>query len=262
MTMSNSSLPQFIILEFDDASELFVEDIRIVDGELQKKIAGAWIPVTESLAALLDTIAAAAAAAQTTANGAVAVNTSQQTQINSIITVNNNQNTRLDDLEDWQSDVDLSIAGLNAQVISLDSRVDALEAAIGTGLNWSHELNFATSQHSFRLGGSGAGWTGGFGWYFDSNGLEITRSGLALENQITHVRVQIIPTGSLTSAPYFSVNGSDDALWKHNGINFNSYGWARVPNRDYSSFTLNFAGSGNAYLYRVLFLGRGVNPFI
>jgi len=125
------------IIEFDDASDLFVEDIRIVGRDLQKKIGGAWITVTSSLATILNSIeaiannaAAAAATAQSTANNALTV-------ANGAVTVNNTQNTRLNNLEsDVNSIMTVDIPQINLTLADHELRIDALEAALAGGTTW------------------------------------------------------------------------------------------------------------------------------
>jgi len=271
MTLDNSTPPVFTIIEYDNASDIYVEDIRILDGELQKKIGGAWIPVTESLNALLDTIAAAAAAAQTTANSAVATNTAQQTQINSIITVNNLQNTRLDDLEDWKADAELSIAGLNAQVISLDSRVDALEAAAVNNSYWSQTFNFLIDDGGWVAAG-GETYAAGQGWQSE-NGLgtlEIRLPSLfAKDGRITHMKLRLRADNALGSLPNtyeirFPFDGDiGNGYVVSTGTTENF--WYKVKNIDENYLyviRIDMAVGAIDYTLReVQFLGKGNNPF-
>lgn len=260
------------ILEYDDAADLeFVQDIRILDGELQKKIGGAWIAVTESLAALLDSIAAAAAAAQSTATGAVTTNIAQQAQINSAITVNNLQNTRLDDLEDFQADAELSIAGLNAQVISLDSRVDALEANAANSAYWSETFNFITSDGGW-VAANGETYAAGQGWQSE-NGLgtlEIRLPGLfAGDGRITHMKLRLradvglgnLPNTYLIKFPFDGDEGNGYVAGTGTTLNF----WYKVKNIDENYLyviRIDMAiGAVDYTLREVQFLGKGDNPF-
>lgn len=129
--VSNNFNLVFVIIEFDELSDLFVEDVRIIDRELQKKIGGVWITVTDSLATILNSIEttannalAAAAAAQATANNA-------QTIANGAVTVNNTQNTRLNNIENDIEDLELDAAAQAVTLANHEIRIDALEASMG-----------------------------------------------------------------------------------------------------------------------------------
>lgn len=127
----------YIVLEFADASELVgVEDIQYVGGVLQKKIGGVWINVVD-IAGLIAPVqttannaAAAAVAAQSTANNALTV-------ANGAVTVNNTQNTRLNNLEsDVNSIMTVDIPQINLTLADHEARIDALEAALAGGMTW------------------------------------------------------------------------------------------------------------------------------
>lgn len=164
---------EWVVIEFDDISELFVEDIRIVGRELQKKIGGAWITVTDSLATILNQIEAIANNALATAQGAVTVNTNQQSQINSIISVNNSQQTqinnhetRIDSLEEQVTEIiTLDIPQINSTLANHEARLDALEAAMGVSDVWAHVFDFKNVGSSNWLIGANTTFAAGIGFY-------------------------------------------------------------------------------------------------
>lgn len=142
-TIGSTTSLNWTIIEFDDASELFVEDIRIQGRELQKKIGGAWITVTDSLASILNQIesiainaAAAAAAAQNTANNA-------QTIASGAVTVNNAQNIQL--------------ASIGVTLNDHEARIEALEAAVAQGSWDGYPLGQVTDTGLNPAGGRYSG---------------------------------------------------------------------------------------------------------
>jgi len=258
MTMNNSSLPQFIILEFDDASELFVQDIRIVDGELQKKIAGAWIPVTESLADLLDAIAAAAAAAQVDANTALTQNIAQQTQINTAVTVNNLQNTRLDVIENNIDDIDLSIAGINAAIVPLT-----------IGGTWYHEFDFLVDDWGWNMT-AGMVYASGDGFLKPSG---VTSGALSLPSKIIiDGRVQMCSMwirnagGGLSDMTWNITPDNDNCNYRLSGSALLNQEWCKSPDAaaPYAP-SVAFANAPSGvpfYIVKLIFMGRGsFDPF-
>lgn len=136
---NNATQVNVTVIEFENAEDLFVQDIRYDSAtrEIQKKIAGVWITVTDSLAVTLNAIqaiannaAAAAAAAQSTANNALTV-------ANGAVTVNNTQNNRLNSLEnDVNSIMTVDIPQINLTLADHETRIDALEAAIAGANTW------------------------------------------------------------------------------------------------------------------------------
>ena len=260
-TINAATRINITVIEYEDESQLFVEDIRIVGRDLQKKIGGAWITVTDSLATILNSIeaiannaAAAAAAAQSTANNALTV-------ANGAVTVNNTQNTRLNNLESDVDDLQLSVAQHNLDIASLDSRMDAVESlqavlAFGGVWAWYHDLTAAAG--GYVLGSAGAGWTSGQGWISDSNGLQILYNPeLLYQNQVTHIQCAVVYTGSPTGTSAWKVDGGDRASFRYAGVGNVSYGWYRLPNRANQQLTIEFEGSGNFKLIGLKYLGRG-----
>ena len=265
-TCSHRQTVNVTILEYDNAEDLFVEDIRIVDGELQKKIGGAWIPVTESLAALLDTIAAAASAAQTTANTATSTNTTQQTQINSIITVNNTQNTRLTNLESFQSDAELSFLGIQAQLDNHESRIDALEAtalAITPLEFWYKEWSFLSSASGWTS--PTAPWVSGQGFVYDSAFRLQLLSETLFDNRITHMKLNVRKyTGGFGTATIEWVNTTGFAVIRMSGGTLLNSVWTQVGNLDSQPNIPDFLisnFSGEIRVEGIKLLGRGSNIF-
>lgn len=127
------------ILEWDNADDLFIQDVRYLDGVLQKQLGGVWFDVVdiEALLAPIQSLAAsantAAANALTVANNAASVNAAQQTTIN-------NHEARLDTLEDTVSDlVTIDIPQINLTIADHETRIDALEAAGGSSGDWAGE---------------------------------------------------------------------------------------------------------------------------
>jgi hypothetical protein len=122
------------IIEWDNAEDLFVQDIRFDNGtrELEKKIGGVWITVDDSLADVLSAIQTIANNAAATANNAAAAAAAAQTTANGAVTVNNTQNTRLASLEsDVNSIVNVDIPQINLMLADHETRIDALESGTG-----------------------------------------------------------------------------------------------------------------------------------
>jgi len=264
------------VIEYEDAEDLFVEDIRIIDEELQKRIGGVWITVTESLKALFDAVQAAAAAAQATANGAVSVNTSQQTQINSIITVNNNQNIRLLELEVSDAAQNLQIAQINTINNTQTARLDNIDiinnyqnnllSDLAQGGVWSWFINFRDTQGSFSVAGLDGYWVSGQGFFSENGSLNIESSNFIRQNQITHININVT-VNNQTGVPNvrFRVNGSPSLAMVSNSSGGNERdGWIRVDNLPYDlPIAIEvIATNCNVALRTANFLGRGFdNPF-
>lgn len=265
------------IIEFDDASELnFVEDVRIVGRELQKKIAGAWITVSDSLATILNAIeaiannaASAASAAQSTANNALTV-------ASGAVTVNNTQNTRLTNLEnDVEQIVDIDIPQINLTLADHETRIDALEAAVGgespyfDGGVWSHTFDWTL--------GSQLGWTGvdmtyvnGFGWNLSNVGadgfLNLPTVDI-IDSRITHIKLELFrqTSGTGTLLVEFPLGASTEQIFELTGGGTLDMRWYKVPNFP-SIYTPRFKfmppNSTGHQIKRALFIGRGDNPFL
>lgn len=255
-----------------------VQDVRYLDGTLEKQIDGTWSEIVD-----IDGLLAP------------------------IISVNNTQNTRLDNLEFSVNllessdaaqqlqidDLELSVAGLNAQVGILDGRLDTAESDIDdlqlsvAGLNatlgilagnvdsllartdvldfggawaWIHEFESTNGGYVAGINGS---YVSSVGWEPNTNGLDMEQAAHQIrENQVTHMKATIVfnaaPTGTLT----WSVNGGETGLISYNGIGVESYGWLRVRNENSADFILEFSGAGDYTLKSLEYLGRGTDiPF-
>jgi len=166
---------QYVILEFEDASELFVEDIRINAGELQKKIGGVWINVTDSFQSIIANLQTQVSSALTQAATALTAANNAQTTANSAVTINNNQNVRLNALESDVEDLELDAA---AQAITLndhESRIDTLEAASGGTAIWNtYSKDLRLSAGNWAV--SNGSWISGQGFVASFDGSPITIS--------------------------------------------------------------------------------------
>lgn len=273
MTRSERQTINITIIEWDELEDLFVQDIRVLsDGTLQKKIGGVWIDVSIDLATLfadmqsdINAAAAAAAAAQTTANTATTVNSSQAAQITAINAVNTAQGVRLDD-------IDLSIAGLNAQVIDHENRIDILEANSVNSQYWSETFNFIASDGGWLADGSDASYASGQGWQSE-NGLGtlvIRHPSLAgFDGRITHMKLRLRADNALGALP----NNYQIAFPYDGGVGNGSVGgtgttgnyWYKVENSDesylYQIRIFMRLGAVDFTLREAQFLGKGDNPF-
>lgn len=274
LTINASSRLMFTIIEYDNIEDLFVEAVRISGEELQQKIGGTWITVSDSLKTLFDAVQATANTALTNANTAIATNATQTSQIAAIVTVNTAQaaslvalDGRLDTVEtDLNSliTVDIPQLALNdaahaADLFNLNQLVDA---GFSNGV-WSHNHGFTGGDGGYVLGSAGTGYSAGVGWISDSNGLEIVQMTSNIrENQLTHVKVTVVYNSAPTGTPEFQINGGAMANIGYNGVGVFSYGWYRVPNDNVDDIIINFAGSGDFKLIGANYLGRGNdNPF-
>lgn len=263
------------IIEFDDASDLFVEDIRIFEGELQKKIGGIWLNVTDSLEAILNSISAtasaalaAAAAAQATADGAVTVNTSQSTQITALQTGLGDANLAIDALDIRLTSIeDVDIPQINTTLANHESRLDALEAA-SANLPWSIIFDFKVDDWDWVAAG-GETWNSSNGW-MSANGsgeIHIYRADLISDQRVTHMKLWWrAATGSYpqTYNAAFSDLATGGGLYVA-GIGTLFAGWVKVPQNDgYQNCQIKIVaadGIADFQLEKVQFLGLGVDPF-
>lgn len=240
----------------------FVEDVRIVGRELQKKINGAWITVTDSLATILNAIESTANNALAAANSAIATNNTQQTQINSIITVNNQQNTRLTNLESFRTDAELELAQLALTVANHETRIDALEAETADIPSWVQEYNFLSNSH----GWVGTTWTSGQGFVFSGDLNLILPGKTVFDSRIRFVEVRtrrFDGASPLNSSALFG-GGSDFTNIKTTSPNLLNINWIKVPNLDFEYVPTLFleALGANTRLEYMRIVGVGTfNPF-
>lgn len=249
------------VIEFDDASDLFVEDIRIVGRELQKKIGGAWITVTTSLATILNSIeaiannaAAAAAAAQSTANNALTV-------ANGAVTVNNTQNTRLNNLENDVDDImTIDIPQINLTLANHESRIDALEVTavnLGFGGAWAWIHDFTVGSYYVAASGT---YSAGNGWISAGGLISLTYGAVRIiENQITHAEIEVQVTAAGSTLEWSVDNGVTWILVPTSGVG--TYrSWARIGNQwagDFFNFRVRYGVGTGITLKHIRYLGRG-----
>lgn len=264
--IGNGTQMRYTILEYANASDLYVEDVRIVGRELQKKIAGAWVTVTDSLATILNGIETLAINAQTTANSAVSVNSSQQTQINTATTTNNTQNTRLNALEASQATQDGQIDSLNIVTANHGTRIGALEVSMAVLDN----QEFFYKEWSFLSSASGwssptASWVSGQG-FVGSGAFRMQYAATTLnDNRVTHMKLFIRRmSGGFGTATIEWVNTPDFAVIRMSGGTLLNHEWVKVPNQtnqpNLADFLIsNF--SGEMRIEGIKLLGRGLNLF-
>lgn len=276
--VSNNFNLVFVIIEFDELSDLFVEDVRIIDRELQKKIGGVWITVTDSLATILNSIEttannalAAAAAAQATANNA-------QTIANGAVTVNNTQNTRLNNIENDIEDLELDAAAQAVTLANHETRIDALEASMGSdspyflGGVWSVDYTWSDASPTvilpFTLDQGIYTSLGIASDFSPAPNIASVFSTAVRNNQVTHVGVKLIALGH-TNPMNIKVTINDAS-----GVGFSAsfvqtsfvsgehIFWMRVPN---STALFKIEAEGNNadrfYMRGLRVLGRGTAPF-
>lgn len=268
------------IIEFDDVSALFVEDIRIFEGELQKKIGGVWVAVTDSFESIIASLqsqvsaaAANAAAAVSTANNALSI-------AQGAVNVNNAQNIRLNDLEMFQEDAELSLSQLSLSVNDHEARIDALEASSGgsseyfTGGVWSENYTWSDAGINgvppFSITDGVAASLGVASNFSPSPNKAGVVFSPVRNNQITHVGIKLIRLGhtnpmlinvdinGITTNGFYATFDQDVAAAGEHII------WLRVPNlvSDGIIITAESQNSDRFYLRGLILLGRGLNPFI
>lgn len=273
-----NTIVTYTIVEFEDSSDLFVEDVRIFEGELQKKIGGIWIAVTDSFEAIIQSLQSQVSAAAANAAAAVSTANNALTIAQGAVNVNNTQNTRLTELENFQEDAELSLSQLSLTVNDHESRIDALEAASGVSspyLNfgvWSQEFSWSDAQISgiapFTLG-LGSLTSLGIAATIESFPQVVVNFSPIINNQITHVAAKIIRLGHTNPIEVqIEVNGLDESRGRLRQVT-GSAGvhdvWCRFPNVGASSgmtIQLQSANGDRFYLNGFKFIGRGSNPFI
>jgi len=232
------------IIEFDDVSQLFVEDIRIFEGELQKKIGGIWLNVTDSFEAIINSIQATANAALTTANNAQTIANNAYTlaqtadnKASNAQTVNNTQNTRLNTLESDVDDLELSVGQHQLTLDNHESRIDALEAAASGGSSWGG-YKFGAITHLEAVPSFGYYSTTNvyqssspIGWLPDAgNQVEVRLTNGMRYGSAVHVRVQVEVLGGSGDLFYGSVNdGEEQVLVQSTTSGNRSFAWINVP---------------------------------
>lgn len=259
-----------VIIEFDELSDIFVEDIRISGGELQKKIGGVWIDVTDSFEAIITSLQSQITNAQNTANSALTI-------ANGAVTVNNAQTTRLNALEEFQEDAELELAQNALDHSVFDSRLDALEASSGDS---SPYLDFGVWSHQFTWNDANIHGISPFTLDLGSLvslGIAATTESFPQvvinfspieNNQITHISAQLIRLGHTNPMEIqIEISGADESRGRLNQVSGASGihdVWCRFPNIGAAqgfSVQLQSANSDRFYLNGLKFIGRGTNPF-
>lgn len=260
---------QWVVIEFDEISSIFVEDVRIAGRELQKKIGGVWITVSDSLNALFDSIDSQIASI-------ISVNNTQASQITSIQSVNSTQNTRLNalearatDLETFQEDAELSLAQNALTLIDHEDRIAALEAASGESAYftegvWAQNFNFRDGEFGFTA--TAMSWTNGVGYNFNSDASIGLPTVNILDSRITHVIAKFFRNGVgsdtvLMQFPSLTLQGQ---LVRTTGggaidtriVKVANFGAIYTPRLYFSNVSASHS------LKELTFLGRGSNPFI
>jgi len=262
-----------IIIEFDELEDLFVQDIRIVGRDLQKKIGGAWITVTDSLATILNQIEAIANNALTVANGAVAVNATQTSQINSVISVNNTQNTRLTSLESDVNDImTVDIPQINLTLADHEARIAALEAATSGGGSWA---GYKFGQITHILTDPSFGYyspTGNVyqssspqGWLPDgSNEVAINLTNGMRYGAAVHARISASLHGGVAGLFYVSVNGGEEqAMVQSSTSGSQFFAWLNLPTTPTTEMSIVVRHASSNFLWTqtgVTLLFLTINP--
>lgn len=261
--ISSASTIRYTILEFEDSSELFIEDIRIFGGQLQKKIGGAWIPVSDSFEAIIsnlqgqiNSLNGLVTVAQSTANAA-------QTTANGAVTMNNTQNTRLAAIETWQDNADIRFSTIDAINTNQQTRIEQLEdkvSVLSFGNVWAWFHDFEVNQFTYAVTGSGT-YLPGVGFLSVSGDLRIDYTAETIqENQISHIQATIIYDNVVgTPIVRFSTNGTDYGVIAFRGEGVESKGWLRVPNMSVQQFlSIRFEGVNCDFILKEFrYLGRG-----
>jgi hypothetical protein len=264
ITLAAGQTIDITIIEYGDISQLFVEDVRYLDGVIEKKLGGVWLDVVDIDALLAPIQAQAAAAAvaaanaQTTANNAAIVNAAQQTTINNHTSQIAGHETRLDDIET------LDIPQINLTLADHEARIDALESE--TSEQWVQEYDFVEIAN---------GWTGAThhaqAFPFDSNAgfeaggaMNLFRMATTIkDSRIAYMRLEIFggAIGGLTDFDAAFAGSSQSAI----GLTTTTttINWVKVDNQNvsYNASIAILGASSNARLRKVTFYGRGFNPF-
>jgi hypothetical protein len=261
------------IIEWDNAEDLFVQDIRFDSGtrELEKKIGGVWITVDDSLADVLNAIQTIANNAAATASNAAAAAAAAQTTANGAVTVNNTQNTRLTSLESDVGDLQLSVSQINITIADHEARIDALESVqsgwsgFGLGQISFGDMNpsvtdFYSNTNSFD------GTVGQRGWVPDGNNqIEYWLGNGARFGSCVHVRITATELAGFTGSLQVSVNDSVPfAMAKQSTASgSNHFAWVTVPSSQVDDLKVEIQGVGANQNWRanaLVMLCVSINP--
>lgn len=288
-SLTNNTTVIITVIEYQDAADLYVEDVRISGRELQKKIGGVWITVSESLNAILSVIDAQIA-------NIIAVNNTQNSQISSIITVNNTQTANITNLQTRmttaenniitaQTDIDAlevavngAIAVNNAQNLTLvdyDARLDALEAGAGGSSGWGgYKLGSATDVHlgdftryssplNTFIDGTNRGWQSVYS--FPLNQVTLVIKNAARLGSLTFMRLTVTVLSGAGAEFYADLDGSNLQNFEPNaGGSTNLSVWLKVPNQQSDDITAVVRCTDIGTSFRVVgaaYLFVNFNPF-
>lgn len=205
--------------------------------------------------------AAAAAGAQTTADGAVSVNTTQNSVITGIL-------GDISDIEDAATALGARMLVAEADILFIDSRVDALELRVNdldSGGAWHHIDDFTAGDQ---------GYTPTFGSYVAGVGFQASSTEIVLEanrvyyNEITDIQV-VIETSGTAPAPEIQLGWEGSYIsnfyWDGNTPTL-ANAWLRVPNQTFKDdvrFRVRILTGGGTFAVKyVRYLGKGeINPF-
>lgn len=260
-TLNENAEINITILEFDNPEDLYVEDVRILDWELQKKIGGVWLTVSESLADALIDIQNLAVTALNNANSAITVNNTQINQINAIQNLNTVQNNRILELELDMDDVQLSIGQINLTLGTVDSRLDSLESfQIGAQEFFSDNWDLRDSPNGWAS--PSAVWLPDVGYGSNAPFVLSLPSWTIYDGAPTHLKLTCINESG--GDAYFDVTwvNTTDAQSIRVAGNTTMNVWVRIPNNVFGSQMPMFSVTNNIntaalHIAEIKLCGRG-----
>lgn len=261
-----------VIIEYENADDLYVTANRIFNRELQYKIAGVWITATDSLATILNGIESIAVSAQNTANNALTQATNALSVANGAVSVNNTQNTRLTNIENDIGDINLSISQLNTTVADHEARIAALEAAISSDEGWAGykfgQITHITAAPGFGYSSILNSYNNSIGGWIPngSNIAEIFAANAMRFGACVHVRVSVQTLAGFSGNLFVSVNDEpfEALMLQSSSSGANAFTWLNVTPRNDTAMKIvvrNIAGNTNWLLKGVTYLCLVINPF-
>ena len=268
----------FRSIELCDFGEIelgYVQDVRWNDDEymLEQQKNGVYEPVTDFdiFLGYFDQVALDAQ------NGLATAQTAQNYITNDIVPALADHEERIEALEASQATQDTDIAALQANAISqgtsienlstdleaLEDEVAALALSFADQAIWSHEFDFTASE---GIWSGGADYVAGQGYLFDAN-ENINSSGISVrDSRITYIElfVKRVSGSNIAVEAQYTPTFNSQNVYVPTGAGSTAVNWMQInpiPGSHSPQIKMIPAASNSFYLQKMVFWGRGADPF-
>lgn len=269
------------LCDFGEFPMGYVEDVRWQDDNfmLEQRKNGVYEPVADFQLFLdyVDNIDELANTANTNATNAQNDIIGTNIDVSFLLTKEADHETRISLLEAEMDTAQADILALQANALSqgesienlsidveaLEDAVEALQAAQSSAQVWSHEFDFTAGEDIWA---GGADYVAGEGYLFDAN-ENINSSGISIgDSRITYIELHMKRVSGSNIAVDFqytpTFNSQNARL--NTGAGTITVNWVQInpiPGSHSPQIKMIPAASNSFYLQKIVFWGRGADPF-